>query len=281
MSLGGRADVAIELGALQLASCVDQKFDTSQGVVTAIWHEMQREQVDFAFALELPSYYDSAAWRHARTVLDVGTGNGWYLRRLAEHFPDKRYRGIDTSAELIALATPSERVHFVCGDADSEVGPYDAAVVRLLLQHLPEPERVLTQLGAVTASGGVAFVIDACDSFRAFVPEVPSFMELFHAYTEQEAARGRRRDVGSRAPALATATGQWRVDDVREVLIPSTVPGNLRHFRRIYGLFLDLVERTGIVACDFDRVRDDWHAWCERRDAYAQVGISIVRLLRR
>jgi SAM-dependent methyltransferase len=277
----GRAAELLEPAAPEGA---DPKFNTADAEVTAIWDALQRRQVDFAIAQEVPAYRASVRWRGARTVLDVGTGNGYYLRRIATLFPGKAYRGIDTSKELIARAHSEEKGHacleFVCRDVADEPDCHDFVIMRLLLQHLADPEAMLERAARVTAAGGAALVIDCWDAVRRFEPDLPAFRAFFRAYAEHQAAMGRRRDVVDRLPELARRTGAWRVADQQKVMITSSAPGQLARFREIYGRFIDMVERAGTLEHPFDVVRREWAWWCGLDGAYAQVGLNLVTLHR-
>lgn len=59
----------------------------------------------------------------APLAVDLGCGNGWYLRKLAQHYPNLRGLGLDgleeniqKAQELTAQAGLSERLSFKCGD---------------------------------------------------------------------------------------------------------------------------------------------------------------------
>src|SRR5262249_21913093 len=103
-----------------------------------IWDRMQRLQTDFCFPMELPAYFMSAAWNRANKVLDVGSGNGYYLKRLNSFFPQKSYYGIDNSDDLLKLAlqdNSSHNVKFACIPFLDVKGRYDFILMRLFLQH--------------------------------------------------------------------------------------------------------------------------------------------------
>jgi SAM-dependent methyltransferase len=266
------------------AEAVDAKFNTADAGVAAIWDTLQRRQVDFAIGKELAAYREGARWRRARTVLDVGTGNGYYLRRIAALFPEKSYCGIDTSRELVEIAAAeaagTPNLEFRCHDVADEPGRYDFAIMRLLLQHLSDPQTMLEQVGLATAPGGAALVIDCWDAARTFAPDVPAFRGLFQAYTDHQATLGRRRDVVDRLPEMAAKSGLWEVADHRQVVVASSAPGQLALFEDIYGHFIDLVERTGEFDHPFDAVRREWRRWCALEGRYTQVGVNVVTLHR-
>src|SRR5215475_14073828 len=88
----------------KLSDRADPLFRTKKFTVLEIWDQIQRLQTKFSFAQELSCYYTTPQWHAAKTVLDLGTRNKYYLRKIAGCFPDKVYHDMDISAELIAIA---------------------------------------------------------------------------------------------------------------------------------------------------------------------------------
>lgn len=259
----------------------DPLFATQRAPILEIWDEMQRLQADFGLPHELPLYYRSPQWHAAQTVLDLGTGNGYYLRQLAARFPDKRYRGVDVSAELVARAgRPGipEGVSFARRSLFDTQDPSDFVVMRLLLQHLPDIPAVLDHVASLVQRGASALIVDADDQARFFHPDLPEFREFFAAYTAHERAAGRDRNVVSRVHEALGVSTAWRLGAAETVLIPSTIPGNLDRFTRTYALLVDLVEHGGELPYDFPAVKRAWHRWAQRPDAYTQVGLNLIRL---
>ena len=70
--------------------------------------------------------------------------------------------------------------------------------------------------------------------------------------------------------------GGW--GDTIQLLIPSTIPGNLDLFTKTYTLLVDLVEQVGELKYDFAAVKAEWKRWSERTDAYTQVGLTLIRI---
>ena len=104
-------------------------FAAHKGEILEIWDEMQNLQCDFCVGLELPAYFRSKLWGAAKTVVDLGTGNGRYLAYLARYFPEKRYFGFDLVPELIENAKARiklNNVTFLQEDLFDLDGLYDA-----------------------------------------------------------------------------------------------------------------------------------------------------------
>jgi len=95
-------------------------------------------------------------------IVDVGCGTGEIVTRLAELLPEARLTGVDMIASHLDLARQrnarfGSRVSIHLGNAFSlpyEDGVFDFTVCRHMLQAVPTPERVVTELARVTRSGG-------------------------------------------------------------------------------------------------------------------------------
>lgn len=262
-------------------TCSDPHFVTRKAEIFDIWDQMQRLQTDFAIAQELPFYYTSAEWQSAKTVLDVGSGNGYYLGQIATRFTEKIYHGIDLSAELVAVAeaeTGSRNVSFSCRELSEVTESFDFVLMRLLLQHLDDVPTFLDEIAMVTKPGRSALIIDAHDPVRFFYPEFPQFTKFFAAYSENERKAGRDRCVASRVNGALASSTAWQLGDITRLVIPSTIPGNMALFSKTYTLLVDLVEQAGELSYDFAAVKEAWRQWSQKPGAYTQVGLNMIRI---
>ena len=94
----------------------------------------------------------------ARTVIDLGCGPGNSTEALAARYPDAVISGIDSSPDMIAAARRRlPRMRFEVMDIDEwqESGPFDVILANAVLQWLPNHTRLLPQLVAKLAAGGV------------------------------------------------------------------------------------------------------------------------------
>ncbi len=257
----------------------DPLFHTKD--IAKMWDAVQRCQVDFAVNQELAAYYTSSEWEKSRTVLDIGTGNGYYLAKLASFFSEKAYHGVDTSQELIAIAEKNystSGIRFSCMNLFDVTNSYDFVIMRLLLQHLKDSEAALNQVAKITQPGGSAFIIDAYDSARLFKPDVPEFWRFFNAYSEQQAQLGLDRNVAAKLLPKIKNHPSWKVGSTVQVLLPSTIPGNLEIYRRYYDLMIQIVEKADQLKYDFEEVKVEWNRWCGLERAYTQVGLNMIRI---
>jgi SAM-dependent methyltransferase len=97
------------------------------------------------------------------TVLDVGCGNGRYLRTLRQGGHRGRTVGLDPSAGMlrgVVAEEPSRPV--VLGDAQTlpfRTGSADVALAMHMLYHVPSPELAVRELRRVTRPGGTVLVL--------------------------------------------------------------------------------------------------------------------------
>ncbi|HEX2178621.1 MAG TPA: class I SAM-dependent methyltransferase [Actinomycetota bacterium] len=105
---------------------------------------------------EQPGYYRDIT-RHfpADTrLLDVGCGTGW----LADHFPD--YSGIDAAPEAVEAAAARGR-NVVLGDLAQPLpfpdSTFQSAVIKDVLEHVPDPVATVREVHRVLAPGGLVF----------------------------------------------------------------------------------------------------------------------------
>lgn len=102
------------------------------------------------------------------TVVDLGCGNGWYLRALTRHFPRLRGVGLDGFDENIRQATLraqeaglADRLSFRVGDIYNYTvtEPVDLVAMNRALHHVwDQRERVFRILADVLKPGGAAVI---------------------------------------------------------------------------------------------------------------------------
>ena len=121
----------------------------------------------------------------ARRVLELGTGTGETARRLLSAHPGAFLVGVDSSAEMLAVAgaaLPSERVDLRVGAIEEPLpeGPFDLVASALCVHHLSGPEKadLFARVLSVLRPGGrfvLADVVVPIDPADATTPLTPGF----------------------------------------------------------------------------------------------------------
>jgi SAM-dependent methyltransferase len=99
-----------------------------------------------------------------RSWLDVGCGTGALTQTILNEVSPQQVKGVDRSEGYVAYSSQQvqgENVSFEVGDAQSlsfEPGSFDAVVSGLVLNFVPEPQRMVSSMARVVRSGGVVAV---------------------------------------------------------------------------------------------------------------------------
>jgi len=102
--------------------------------------------------------------------LDVGTGTGWITIGVAKNTTGVQVTGIDLSENMLKVAEGnalregvSSKTTFTKGDAKGlpfEDGTFDAVFCHNMLHHIPEPEKLLSEMIRVVKKDGAVIVRD-------------------------------------------------------------------------------------------------------------------------
>jgi ubiquinone/menaquinone biosynthesis C-methylase UbiE len=110
------------------------------------------------------------AGRAAGRALDIGTGPGQIVLKLARRLPGWEFAGVDRAANMIAQArasasatTPPARVQFMVGDGSRLPFPdhtFDLVICNSVLHHLAEPQQLFSEIERLAKPDGAILVRD-------------------------------------------------------------------------------------------------------------------------
>jgi ubiquinone/menaquinone biosynthesis C-methylase UbiE len=149
-------------------------------------------------------------------VLDAECGTGAITRRIASKvFPAEAF-GIDIDplfidkAKKAALDEGIKNVHFELGDIDNlryDGGFFDLAYCNVVLMHVKNPVKTISELKRVTRRGGVVAASDVDDDTLLIYPPAPKFLELWSEWAKRAKARGMDRHVGRKLYSIFSEAG--------------------------------------------------------------------------
>jgi len=175
-----------------------------------------------------------------RFILDVGTADGMMLARLGRSFPDARRVGIDLSRELLLTSTAPDQTLVLADAHDLPARPesWDLAVATAVIEHVPDPVRVLAGIATCLRPGGL-LVLTAPDPFWEHIATL-----VGHLADEQH------HDVMNleRLAALCEGSGLRVVEASKFMLSPVGMPFELPVERVVRGLGLNFLFANQLVA---------------------------------
>jgi len=191
---------------------------------------------------------EQLALGQARTALDVGCGAGADLAAMARRMPPgARVSGIDASETMIAEASRrtadlGAQVSLRVGEATDLPYPdkaFDACLADTVLQHVPDPARVVSEMARVTRPGGrvAALEFDLGTTFLDH-PNSQTTQIILDTFTDA-AVQGR---IGRQVPRL------FRLADLADVsATPTAILGNAPFWRILYQDHVDRLQDQGIL----------------------------------
>ena len=229
------------------------------------WSALLDAQIDLFFPTEAKFLRSLATWRGARSIADVGCGNGTYLWRLRAAFPDKLYTGMDISPELIAIAAAKYRgeLRFVVRNFFDPVdgSPVDFLVMRFLIQHLGDLQPVLQSAHAMLRPRGALLVIEPCLAHSRNLPDTPLLYDLFTRFELSRGAHGYLRGRLTDIPRIAVSTGAWEVSASEIICVRQQGPFADSLTIQLYHQWIDLCQESGLFSFPFDDVRAEVDRW--------------------
>jgi ubiquinone/menaquinone biosynthesis C-methylase UbiE len=110
--------------------------------------------------------------RERGRALDIGTGPGQIVIKLAKRLPEWKFTGVDRSLAMIAQAQANlasaggklaGRAEFQVADGNRlpfPDGSFDLVMCNSVLHHLAEPEKLLSEMSRLVNSGGAILLRD-------------------------------------------------------------------------------------------------------------------------
>jgi len=194
---------------------------------------------------------EKIALRGDEKILDMGSGLGQFDLAIAksENFQGQ-ILGIERDLQQLATAqknlsaTPFDHIEFRQGNAfhpplsEAEWGSFDVAHTRFLLEHLPQPEKVVQQMYQAIRPGGRVVVVDEDhDIFRVW-PEAPGFRDLWLAYVRSYERLGNDPFIGRRLVSLLHQAG---CRDIRNTFLFFGSCAHDPHFQLFMDNFIGLI----------------------------------------
>jgi SAM-dependent methyltransferase len=153
-------------------------------------------------------------------IIDFGSGLGQFTRAMARAVPKGHVVGIERDEQQFAGAIrlaeehgEAKLVEFRRGDVldldlpENEWGTYDLAHARFVLEHVPDPLRVVKNMVRAVKQGGRIILADDDHDVLVLWPESPGWNEVWRAYMRTYDRNGNDPYIGRRLVSLMHAAG--------------------------------------------------------------------------
>ncbi|MDL5367839.1 methyltransferase domain-containing protein [Xanthomonas sp. NCPPB 2654] len=154
----------------------------------------------------------------ARRLLEVGSGVGAQTEVLLRRFPELHVTGVDLSeVQLQAARDNLQRMPWCrerytlqqadAGDLPFEPRSFDAGFLCWVLEHVPSPARVLSEVRRVLAPGSPVYVTEVMNASFLLHPYSPNVWRYWMAFNDFQYDHGGDPFVGAKLGNLLLAGG--------------------------------------------------------------------------
>lgn len=199
---------------------------------TAFQAERLRQQAQAIRDMEA-NILRSAGIQSKHDVLELGCGPGFISNLLAELAPQGSLYAVEPSPTLLAQVEGNVRNKPMRGlfpiqaygnhlpIPDSSI---DFSYTRFVLQHIPQPESVISEIHRVMRPNGHFCAVDSDDGLVIFHPEDPRVSQILHTAQTTQAEKGGDRFIGRKLQHMMIHEGFINVKSRILALTSSELP---------------------------------------------------------
>ncbi len=141
--------------------------------------------------------YQNVNFSATKNVLEVGCGVGAQSEILLRRFPDLNLTGIDLSdIQLNAARESLSKLELAKGrfqlqqmsaeDLKFDAETFDGAFLCFVLEHVPDPRRVLSEVRRVLSPGGIIYITEVLNSSFFLDPYSPNVLKYWMAFNDYQ-----------------------------------------------------------------------------------------------
>lgn len=206
------------------------------------YREEERERLHRQARFLEPMVHDRLPFRRRRKLLEVGAGVGAQTEILLRHFPEIHITGIEINDDQIAearrfLATvpwATGRYNIIKGDATRlEIEPetFDSAFLCWILEHVPTPARVLSEVRRVLMPGAPIVCNEVLNATFFIDPYSPDTLRYWMAFNDHQLSLGGDPFIGAKLGNLLQSVGYRDViTEVKSFHLDNRAPGERAEF---------------------------------------------------
>jgi ubiquinone/menaquinone biosynthesis C-methylase UbiE len=186
--------------------------------------------------------HEGLPFRRSRRLLEIGCGVGAQTEILLRRFPELHVTGVDMSATNLAqagvnlgrLPWTTDRYELVQDDASClrfESDRFDSAFLCWILEHVPDPALVLSEVRRVLRPGSPVVVSEVQNGSFFIDPYSPFTLDYWRAFNDHQLELGGDPFVGAKLGNLLQAIGfRDIVTEVKSIHLDNRLPGERAEF---------------------------------------------------
>lgn len=189
-----------------------------------------------------PMIYEGLPYRRRRKLIEVGSGVGAQTEILLRRFPEMHVHCVEYNEVQIARAEQFLRIvpwaagryNLIRGDAtrlEFEADTFDSGFICWVLEHVPDPELVLSELRRVLIPGSPVVLNEVLNATFFIDPYSPNTLRYWMAFNDRQIELGGDPFVGAKLGNLLQAVGFREIQTfVKTFHLDNRVPGERAEF---------------------------------------------------
>lgn len=101
-------------------------------------YSLYRDAFDYEILKNIPELSGS--------IIEIGCGDGRFIKKLSKHFPDLSITGLDYSTDGIDICKKEIKGNFIASDVMQFEGQFDYVLCFQTLEHFENPDEVVTKM---------------------------------------------------------------------------------------------------------------------------------------
>ncbi len=178
-----------------------------------------KSQVNLFWQKEIKKYINYGL-KDGMNILEIGSGPGFLTEKLLIEFPNIGITCVEKDNSLVSFAQENlskkknwRIIHESIETTSLEQDHYHFAIIRLLLEHLPEPETIVQKIYRTLEHGGIAVFIDNdFENHLKTYPHIPQLRKLYDAYCQSRFKEGGNPLIGRELSIFLKNAGFRKID---------------------------------------------------------------------
>ncbi len=253
-----------------------EELKTTDGAL--LWEGLLANQSHLYLESDLKFFFNQPAWQVAGNVLELGCGNGAFLSKLANYFPEKKYLGVEIDEKNLGIAKArckdQPSISFLQSDI-WKFAPdkkYDIIVLRFVLQHLKDNERLLPFLKSMLSDNGCIFVVDAFDQMFLSRPAIPSFRSILDQIKKFQDSHNQKRNASFELLEIGDRFG-YKVVRSDQTPCPIFREADRKAITELIVQVYEVLRRLMQGTLDEDLLATELATWFTSPYCYLQLGL--------
>ncbi|HVZ99446.1 MAG TPA: methyltransferase domain-containing protein [Caulobacterales bacterium] len=201
------------------------------------YSETERERLHRQARFLEPAVHDRLPFRRRKRLIEIGSGVGAQTEILLRHFPELHVTGVELNEGQIAEAlrflstVPWAKGRYEITKADAaslefERESFDCAFLCWILEHVPDPARVLGEARRVLQPGAPIVCNEVLNATFFLDPYSPNTMRYWLAFNDHQVSLGGDPYIGAKLGNLLQSVGFRDVTtDVKTFHFDNRAPG--------------------------------------------------------